>query len=76
MTTREKELNEMRAFVTSAGCMTIEHIAKEIPRCRKSVTESEIRNSMARLKHYMDIFTEDFELNFPKGDANADSQAL
>ena len=65
MTQKEKEVNEMKGFVTSAGCMTIEHISVEIRRVRQSNTEAEIRKSMDRLKHYMDIFVEDFNLNFP-----------
>lgn len=65
MTQKEKEVNEMKGFVTSAGCMTIEHIAVEIRRVRQSHTEDEIRKSMDRLKHYMDIYVADFNLNFP-----------
>lgn len=68
MTSAEKELNEMKAFVTSAGCMTIEHISSSIRRCRNAITKTEIRDSMKLLKHYMDIFQEDFKLNFPTGE--------
>lgn len=67
MTKSEKELEEMKAFMTSAGCMTIEHISTEIRRCRTAVRPSDIRQGMERLKHFMDIFQEDFRANFPKG---------
>ncbi|MBQ3318160.1 MAG: hypothetical protein IJG69_09505 [Spirochaetales bacterium] len=67
MAKADKEIEEMRAFVTSAGCMTIEHIATEVRRSRTATTQSEIRHGMERLKHYMDILQEDFRANFPKG---------
>ena len=73
MTTAEKELDEMKAFATSAGCMTIEHIASSIRHCRRANSKSEVRRQMKELKHYVDIFIEDFNLNFPRGKADADN---
>lgn len=66
MTKEEKELDEMKTFVTSAGCMTIEHIASAIRQTRQAVSKEEVRNAMDKLKHYADIFHEDFLMNFPK----------
>lgn len=56
----------MKSFVTSAGCMTIEHLAVEIRRVRQTNMEADIRKSMDMIKHYVDIMVEDFNLNFPK----------
>ena len=73
MTEAEKELDEMKAFATSAGCMTIEHISSSIRHARLATTKSEVRRQMRELKHYVDIFIEDFNLNFPKGKKDADN---
>lgn len=66
MTKAEKDLEEMKSFVTSAGCMTIEHISTAIRRTRQAVTQSDVRLYMEQVKHYIDIFIEDFNLNFPR----------
>ena len=67
MTKEEKELDEMKTFVTSAGCMTIEHISSTIRKARLAVSKEEIRNAMDKVKHFADVFHEDFGMNFPKG---------
>ena len=72
MTKAEKDLEEMKCFVTSAGCMTIEHIATAIRQARLALTPTEVRTSMTRVKHYVDIFIEDFKVNFPKGKGKSD----
>ena len=61
-----KEVEEMKSFILSAGCMTIEHISTAIRRSRNTNLKSDLRRCMDELKHYMDIFVEDFGLNFPK----------
>ena len=61
-----KEVEEMKNFILSAGCMTIEHITHAIRRSRNTNLKSDLRRGMDELKHYMDIFIEDFNLNFPK----------
>ena len=66
MNEREKELAEMKAFVTSAGCMTIEHICVAIRRSRNTDFRKDIRKTMDEIKHYVDLMYEDFNLNFPK----------
>lgn len=71
MTKAEKELDEMKCFATSAGLMTIEHISTAIRHSRQATSPSEIRRFMQELKHFVDIFNEDFNLNFPKGKSNA-----
>ena len=73
MTEAEKELNEMKSFLLSAGCMSIEHISGAIRRSRNAVTKTEIRNAIKQLKHYMDILVEDFNYNFPMGEKNGKS---
>lgn len=65
MTKAEKELDEMKCFVTSAGCMTIEHISTAIRRTRQATNPSEIRRFMEEVRHYVDIFNADFNYNFP-----------
>lgn len=65
MTKAEKELDEMKCFVTSAGCMTIEHICTAIRRSRQATNPSEIRRFVQEVKHYIDVFVEDFNYNFP-----------
>ena len=70
MTKQEKELDEMKCFVTSAGCMTIEHISTTIRHARTAHTQTEVREEMAKVLHYVAIFMEDFNLNFPRGKNN------
>ncbi len=70
MTKAEKELDEMKCFVTSAGCMTIEHISTAIRRTRQATNPSEIRRFMEEVRHYVDIFNEDFNYNFPNKKRN------
>ena len=69
----EKELADMKNFVTSAGCMTIEHISTAIRHVRNAITQTEVRMELERVKHYADIMLEDFNLNFPKGKDNGSS---
>lgn len=65
MTKAEKELEEMKCFATSAGCMTIEHVSTAIRRTRMATSPSEVRHFMEELKHFTDILVEDFNYNFP-----------
>lgn len=67
MNNTEKKMADMKAFVVSAGCMTIEHISSAIRRSRKAITEDYIRKTVKDLQYYVNLMVEDFNLNFPEG---------